>query len=199
MPTVPRRPAAQEERDRLQARRLRAAELFAAGVTQAESPTSSKSRLRPSVSGMPAGRRAAPTRCAAAGRVARRRGCRMPSSPRSSRPCWTAPPPMGSSESCGRWTASPWSSSASPASSIIRSGCGRCCAIGWAGACSARSVAPPSVTRTPSTTGSRSAGRRIKQTPNDAEPNGTLRCGSWGRLSARSRRVGEHSQSLDAG
>ena len=36
MPTVPRRPAAQQERDRLQARRLRAAELFAAGVRQAE-------------------------------------------------------------------------------------------------------------------------------------------------------------------
>ena len=36
MPTVPRRPAAQQERDRLEARRLRAAELFAAGVHQAE-------------------------------------------------------------------------------------------------------------------------------------------------------------------
>ena len=36
MPTVPRRPAAQRERDRLQGRRLRAAELFAVGVTQAE-------------------------------------------------------------------------------------------------------------------------------------------------------------------
>ena len=36
MPTLPRRPAAQRERDRLQARRLRAAELFAAGVRQAE-------------------------------------------------------------------------------------------------------------------------------------------------------------------
>jgi transposase len=36
MPTVPRRPAAQQERDRLQARRLRAAELFAIGVRQAE-------------------------------------------------------------------------------------------------------------------------------------------------------------------
>ena len=36
MPTVPRRLAAQEERDRLQARRLRAAELFAHGHTQAE-------------------------------------------------------------------------------------------------------------------------------------------------------------------
>ena len=36
MPTVPRRRAAQAERDRLQARRLRAGELFAAGVRQAE-------------------------------------------------------------------------------------------------------------------------------------------------------------------
>jgi transposase len=36
MPTVPRRPAAQRERERLQARRLRAAELFAAGVHQVE-------------------------------------------------------------------------------------------------------------------------------------------------------------------
>jgi transposase len=36
MPTVPRRPTAQQERERLQARRLRAAELFAAGGRQAE-------------------------------------------------------------------------------------------------------------------------------------------------------------------
>jgi transposase len=36
MPTVPRRPAAQRERERLQARRLRAAELFTAGMRQAE-------------------------------------------------------------------------------------------------------------------------------------------------------------------
>ena len=36
MPTIPRRPAAQRERDRLEARRLRAGELFAAGVGQAE-------------------------------------------------------------------------------------------------------------------------------------------------------------------
>jgi transposase len=36
MPTIPRRPAAQRERDRLQARRLRAAELFVVGVHQAE-------------------------------------------------------------------------------------------------------------------------------------------------------------------
>jgi transposase len=36
MSTTPRRPAAQAERQRLQARRLRAAELFAAGLRQAE-------------------------------------------------------------------------------------------------------------------------------------------------------------------
>jgi hypothetical protein len=36
MPTVPRRLAAQRECDRLQARRLRAGELFAAGARQAE-------------------------------------------------------------------------------------------------------------------------------------------------------------------
>jgi transposase len=36
MPTIARRPTAQQERDRLQARRLRAAEPFAAGVRQAE-------------------------------------------------------------------------------------------------------------------------------------------------------------------
>ena len=36
MPTIARRPAAQQERDRLQARRLQAAELFATGVRQAE-------------------------------------------------------------------------------------------------------------------------------------------------------------------
>ena len=36
MPTVPRRPAVQREREQLEARRLQAAELFAAGVHQAE-------------------------------------------------------------------------------------------------------------------------------------------------------------------
>jgi transposase len=36
MPTIARRPAAQQERQQLQARRLHAAELFAAGVRQAE-------------------------------------------------------------------------------------------------------------------------------------------------------------------
>lgn len=58
MPTVPRRPAGQRERDRLQARRLCGAEVFAAGVRQAESPASLRSRRRRLASGTPAGRRA---------------------------------------------------------------------------------------------------------------------------------------------
>ena len=36
MPTIPRRPAAQQQRERLQARRLRAAALFAIGMRQVE-------------------------------------------------------------------------------------------------------------------------------------------------------------------
>ena len=36
MPTMPRRPAAQQQRERLLTRRLRAAGLFSAGVRQAE-------------------------------------------------------------------------------------------------------------------------------------------------------------------
>jgi transposase len=36
MPTLARRPAAQQERERLQTRRLRAGELFATGVRQAK-------------------------------------------------------------------------------------------------------------------------------------------------------------------
>ena len=36
MPTIARRPAAQQQRHRLQERRLRVAELFATGVRQAE-------------------------------------------------------------------------------------------------------------------------------------------------------------------
>ena len=36
MPTIARRPAAQKQRERLQGRRLHAAELFATGIRQAE-------------------------------------------------------------------------------------------------------------------------------------------------------------------
>jgi hypothetical protein len=47
MPTVPRRPAAQRQRKQLEARRLRASELFATGVRGPRSPASSVSPPRP--------------------------------------------------------------------------------------------------------------------------------------------------------
>jgi hypothetical protein len=57
MPTMPRRPAAQQARNRLEARRLRAAELFAVGVRRAKvarqlgvSP-SGRQRLAPPLGG----------------------------------------------------------------------------------------------------------------------------------------------------
>jgi len=108
MPTVPRRPAAQRERDRLAARRLRAAGLFAAGVCQAEvarqlgvsAQAVSVWHRRWQASGIDGLRSKGP--------VARRPGCPTSSSPLSSRPCWRAPPPAGLSVSCGRWSGSRW-------------------------------------------------------------------------------------------
>ncbi len=49
------------------------------------------------------------------------------------------------------------------------------CDTGWAGPSSGPSGAPPSVTRTPSTAGSRSAGRRSSKRPTGAELPGLLR------------------------
>jgi hypothetical protein len=84
MPTIPGRPAAQQERKRLEARRLRAAGLFATGVHQAEVARRlgvSASRPRPSASGIAAGKPAGLRPCAARGRAARRHGCLTSSSP----------------------------------------------------------------------------------------------------------------------
>jgi transposase len=84
MPTVPRRAAAQQ-RDRLQGRRLRAAELFAAGVRQAEVARQF---------GVSAQAVSVWYACWERGGIdslsvaARRHGCRTPSSPPSNRPCW---------------------------------------------------------------------------------------------------------------
>ena len=108
MPTIPRRPAAQQERERLQARRLRAAELFAAGVRQAE--VARQLGVSPqSVSVWHARWQAGGTDGAAQPR-ADRPGARLSDGQlaRSNRPCWRAPPPTGSSGSCGPWSASPW-------------------------------------------------------------------------------------------
>ena len=58
MPTIAHRPAAQQDRERPQGRRLRAAELFATGVRQAEvarqrgtKPVPGLGRVRPSPAG----------------------------------------------------------------------------------------------------------------------------------------------------
>jgi len=108
MPTVPRRPAAQQERDRLEARRLRAAELFAAGVRQAEVAR----RLKVSAQAVSVWHR----RWQARGTDGLR--SRGPSGPAPrltdqqlanvEQACWKAPPPMGSPVSCGPWSASGW-------------------------------------------------------------------------------------------
>jgi transposase len=106
MPTVPRRPAGQRERDRLQARRLRAAELFAAGVRQAEvarqlgvsAQAVSVWRARFTQGGTEALRSRGPS-----GSAPRLSDAQLD---RVERLCWKAQPPMGSPESCGRWSES---------------------------------------------------------------------------------------------
>jgi hypothetical protein len=65
MPIVSRRPAAQRERDRLQARRLRAAELFTAGVRQAEIARQLGVCVQAVSVWYAVGRRVAPRGCAA--------------------------------------------------------------------------------------------------------------------------------------
>jgi transposase len=69
MPTTPCGPAAQRERERLQARRLRAAELFGVGVRQAQVARHLGVSPKVSATGMPAGRLADPTPCAVGGRT----------------------------------------------------------------------------------------------------------------------------------
>ena len=111
MPTVPRRAAAQRARDRLQARRLRAAELFTAGIRQAE-VTRQLGVSAQAVSVWHARFKAGGTD------ALHSRGPSGPA-PRLSdtqlaiveRALLTAPPRTGSRESCGPWTGSRWSSS----------------------------------------------------------------------------------------
>ena len=111
MPTVPRRPAAQRERDRLEARRLRAAELFAAGIHQAEVAR----QLEVSAQAVSVWH----ARWQEGGTGAlHSRGPSGPA-PRLSdaqlaqveQALLKGQPPMGSPGSCGHWSASRWSSS----------------------------------------------------------------------------------------
>ena len=107
MPTI-RRPDPAEVRAAREARRLRAAELFALGRTQAEVARDlGVSRQAVSVwharfaqGGVDALRSRGPT--------GPDQGCRPPSSPRSSRPCWRERWPMGSIPTCGPWNGWPW-------------------------------------------------------------------------------------------
>jgi transposase len=111
MPTVPRRPAPQRARERLQARRLRAAELFAAGVRQAEVAR----QLGISAQAVSVWHR----RFTAGGPEALR--SKGPSGPASrlsdaqlaavEQALLEGRAPAGSSGSCGPWTGSPWSPS----------------------------------------------------------------------------------------
>jgi hypothetical protein len=60
-------------------------------------------------------------------------------------------------------------------SDIIRRTCGHRCTIGWAGACSVQSAAPPNATKRQSTAGSTSAGRRFCKRPTAQSLSGLLR------------------------
>ena len=148
------------------------------------SPPASPGRGRPPARRLRPGRqrlacpladRAGRRRCAAAGPAAPRHGCPTPSSPRSSRPCWKAPPPRVRRGAVDPGPHRHGDRAPHWASSIIRRMCGRCCTTGWAGRSSGPSVGPPSATRRRSTAGSRSAGRRSSKRPTAQSLPGLLR------------------------
>jgi transposase len=174
MPTVPRCPAAHQQRQRLEARRLRAAELLAAGVIQAE-----------------VARRLRAAELLAAGviqaEVARQLGVSRQSvsdwharwqhggidALRSRGP--TGPNPRVSDAQLAQvertllegaatngvvgelWTLARIALVIERLTGIRHhpATCGRCCATGSAGPCNVPGAARPSATRTPSTSGSR--------------------------------------------
>jgi transposase len=159
MPTVPRRPAAQRERDRLQARRLRAAELFAAGVTQAEVAR----QLEVSAQAVSVWH----ARWKAGGIEALySRGPSGPAPRLSDAQLATVEQTLLRGAPANGFTGELWMLErialvieASPASATTPPGCGRWCTTGWAGASSVPSAGPSNATRRRSTGGSRSAGR----------------------------------------
>jgi transposase-like protein len=107
MATVPRRDAAQQQRERLQTRRLHAAELFAIGMRQAE-VARQLGVSRQAVSGWHARwQTGGADALRAEGRPDPHHACRTASSLGSNRSCSRAPRPTGLLVSCGRWTASP--------------------------------------------------------------------------------------------
>ena len=159
MPTIPRRPAAQRERERLQARRLRAAELFAAGVHQAE-----VSRQL-SVSGQAVS--VWYRRWEAGGPEAlRSKGPSGPAPRLSDTQLATVERALLEGAAANGFVGELWT--LDRVALVIEGLTGvryhpahvwRCCATGSAGRCSGRRAAPPSTIRTPSTGGSRPTGR----------------------------------------
>ena len=154
---IARRPAAQHERDRLQARRLRAAELLPIGVRQVEVARRLGVSARACTCGINAGRPPVPTACAAEARPDHHPGC-----PTSSSAGRTDPAAGASSNRFVEelWTADRIATviQRPPGCGIIPPASGRCCTTGSAGRCNVPSAGPPSATRTPSTAGSPSAG-----------------------------------------
>jgi transposase-like protein len=174
MPTVPRRAAAQQQRDRLQGRRLRAAGLFAAGVRQAEvarqfgvsaqavsvwyacwerggiDALSSRGPSGPAPRLLDA-QLATVEQALLEGRLCQR----------VHRRAVDPGPRRAGDRAADRRAPSPPTS-------------GRCCAIGWAGVCSVPSVAPSNATRQRSTAGSRSGGRGSSKCPTTQSLSGLL-------------------------
>jgi transposase len=165
MPTLARRPAAQQERERLQARRLRAGELFAIGVRQAEVAR----QLGDSAQAVSVWH----ARFKADGSEAlRSRGPAGPAPKVSDAQLAQVEHALLEGATANGFTGELWTldriatviERLTGCATIPRM-CGRCCTIGWAGACSAPRVVPPSATRTPSTAGSLRTGRGSSKRP----------------------------------
>jgi transposase len=165
MATLARRPAAQQERDRLQARRLRAGELFAIGVRQAEvarqlgvSPQAvSVWHARWRAGGLDALRSRGPT-----GPDPKVSDVQLAQVEHALLKGATANGFVGE-----LWTLDRIATVIERLSGvrIIPRTCGRCYIIGWAGACSAQRGVLPSATRPRSTAGSRKTGRGFCKRP----------------------------------
>jgi transposase len=175
MPTVPRRPAAQRERDRLEARRLHAAALFAAGVRQAEVAR----QLEVSAQAVSVWRR----RWQEGGSEALySRGPSGPTPRLTDQQLAAVEQALLEGAQVHGFVGELWTLDRIvivierlTGSSIIRPGCGRCCATGWAGVCSVPGGGRPSVTRRRSTVGSRKIGRGFCKRPTAQSLSGLLR------------------------
>ena len=174
MPTIPRRPAALPERDRRQARRLRAAELFGAGVHQAEVAR----QLEVSAQAVIVWH----GRWQAGGADAlRSRGSSGPTPRLSNAQLATVEQALLEGATAHGFVGELWT--LDRIASVIErlTGVRHHPAHVWAllhtasaGACSGPSAAPSSVTRTPSIAGSSTAGRRSSKRPTAQSLSGLL-------------------------